>query len=90
MFLKALFRTRAEKADEEIVKRVQELAKKRDVVMAQVALARVLCKGGMAPICGLKSKERIDRAVEAVQLVLIVEEIKHLEEPYLPKPVAGY
>ena len=90
VFLKALFRGRADKADEEIVGRVQEVAGKRGVGMAQVALAWVLGKGWIMPICGLESVERIDQAVEAVQLLLTEEEMRYLEEPHLPKQVAGY
>jgi aryl-alcohol dehydrogenase-like predicted oxidoreductase len=81
VFLKALFRGRADKADEDIVSRVQEVAGKRGVGMAQVALAWVLGKEGMMPICGLESVERIDQAVEAVQLVLTGEETRFLEKP---------
>ena len=81
---------RFRKADEEIVGRVQEVAGKRGVGMAQVALAWVLGKGWIMPICGLESVERIDQAVEAVQLLLTEEEMRYLEEPHLPKQVAGY
>ncbi len=89
VFLKALFRGRTAEADETIVNRVEEIAGKKGVKMAQVALAWVFGKGGM-PICGLESKERVDQAVEAVQVVLTVEEMKYLEEPYVPKQVMGY
>lgn len=58
--------------------------------MAQVAMAWVFGKGGISPICGLETKERIDAAVIAVQIKLTEEEIKYLEEPYISKAVSGY
>ncbi|KAH6693484.1 voltage-gated potassium channel subunit beta-3 [Plectosphaerella plurivora] len=85
VFLKSLFRSREAAADEAIVGRVEELAKKKGISMAQVAMAWVLSKG-MSPICGLESKERIDQALEALSVELTVEEIGFLEEPYLPRP----
>ena len=44
----------------------------------------------MNPIIGLGSKERIDQAVEAVSFKLEEEDIKYLEEPYVPKVVQGH
>ncbi|CRK15339.1 hypothetical protein BN1723_010632 [Verticillium longisporum] len=85
VFLKALFRGREEAADEAIVGRVEELSKKKGISMAQIAIAWVLSKG-TSPICGLESKERIDQAIEALTVELTEDEIKFLEEPYLPKP----
>lgn len=41
----------------------------------------------MNPIVGLNKKERIDEACESIMIELTEEEIKYLEEPYLPKPV---
>ncbi|KAJ9649550.1 CSG1/SUR1-like protein [Coniosporium tulheliwenetii] len=90
VFLKALFRGREDEVDKAIVQRVEEVAKKKGVAMAQVAMAWVLQKGGMAPICGLDSTDRIDQAVEATKWSLAEEEVKYLEEPYLPKQVSGY
>jgi hypothetical protein len=42
-----------------------------------------------APIVGLNSVERIKDVVAAVNLKLSEQEIKYLEEPYLPRPVIG-
>jgi aryl-alcohol dehydrogenase-like predicted oxidoreductase len=42
-----------------------------------------------APIVGLSSEKRILEVVEAVHIELSEDEIKHLEEPYVPKPVSG-
>ena len=43
-----------------------------------------------APIVGLNSEERIKEMVEAVNIELSPEEIKHLEEPYVTRPIAGH
>ena len=58
--------------------------------MAAVATAWCLSKEAVYPIVGLSSKERIDEIVEAVKLKLTDEEIKYLEEVYVPKAVAGH
>jgi len=81
--------TRDHQADKAVVDRVEEIAKKRGVPMAAVATAWVLGKGAN-PVLGLGSKERIDQAIEATKLKLSEEEVKYLEEPYVPKKVTGY
>ncbi|CAN6648745.1 putative aryl-alcohol dehydrogenase Aad16p [Trichomonascus vanleenenianus] len=73
----------------EIVGRVEQVAKKRGVSMAIIALAWVLAKGA-CPIVGFNKVERIDEAVRALEVKLTEEEIKFLEEPYVPKPVSGF
>lgn len=70
--------------EQEILKRVEELAKKHDVSMAVVSTAYVLNKG-YSPIIGFSKPERVDDALEAFKLKLTAEEMKYLEEPYSPK-----
>ena len=53
--------------------------------MAAVATAWCLSKKGVNPIVGLSSKKRIDEAMDAVGVKLSEEEIKRLEENYMPK-----
>lgn len=89
-FLANLIRAKETEVDKAIVERVEEVAKKKGVKMAQVATAWVLRREGTVPIIGLGSKERIDEAVEAVKVKLTDEEAKFLEEPYAPKMVSGY
>ena len=89
-FLKGLIRSRETETDKVIVDRLEEVSKKKGVSMAQVATAWVLRREGVNPIVGLGSKERIDQAVEAIKVKLTDEEAKYLEEPYMPKNVAGY
>lgn len=78
-----------EEREKEIVKRVEEIAKKRNSTMAAVSTAWVLQKGAN-PIVGLTSKDRIDQAVEGLGLVLSEEEMSYLAEPYQTRPIIGY
>lgn len=71
--------------EQEIIRRVEEVAKKRDTTMAIVSTAWVLSKG-CYPIVGLSSTERVDEALKAIDFELTEEESKYLEEPYKPKP----
>jgi len=64
--MKSLSRGREEEADKEIVRRVEDLATKKSISMAQIAMAWVFSEGDMMPICGLEPEKRIDQDVEAV------------------------
>ncbi|KAL1959332.1 hypothetical protein VTO42DRAFT_2519 [Malbranchea cinnamomea] len=85
--LKAIVRGRETEADKAIVDRVEEVAKRKGVSMAQVAIAWCLSKESVNPILGLNSKERIDEAVASLKVKLTKDEIEYLEEPYLPKAI---
>ncbi|RDW60490.1 aldo/keto reductase [Aspergillus mulundensis] len=86
--LNFLLRNRETEADKRIVDRVQEVAEKKGVSMAQVAIAWSLGNPSENPILGLSSKERIDEAVAAVHVKLTEEERNYLEEPYVPKTLS--
>ncbi|KAL1938235.1 hypothetical protein VTO73DRAFT_11879 [Trametes versicolor] len=74
-----------------IVGCVEEIAKKRGISMAQVAIAWVLSKSGVsAPIVGSTSLANLEDIINGVELKLTDEEIKALEEPYKPVPVYGH
>ena len=78
-------------ADEEIINRVKELADKKSVSMAQVALAWLLSMPYVAaPIVGFSSIKQLQDSIGALKIKLSDEECKHLEEPYLPKPILGF
>ncbi|OCH84121.1 Aldo/keto reductase [Obba rivulosa] len=78
-------------AIEKIVNRVEEVAKKRDVSMAQVAVAWELSKDVIAaPIIGTTSLQNLRDVCEGVHLKLTDEEIKYLEEPYQPTRIIGH
>ncbi|KAJ6579495.1 Aldo/keto reductase [Mycena vulgaris] len=68
-------------SDNEIIKRVEEIAKKRSWSMSQVALAWSLTKV-TSPIVGMSSVERVTQAIIPAEEGLTPEEIKYLEEPY--------
>jgi aryl-alcohol dehydrogenase-like predicted oxidoreductase len=61
------------------------------VPTAQVALAWLLSRPGVtAPIVGATRLGHIADALAAAQLTLTDEEIRRLEEPYVPHPVLGH
>jgi len=74
-----------------IIKRVEELAKKRDVSMAQISMAWIMAKDGVtAPIVGTTSLKNLEDIIEAVNLKLTPEEIQYLEEPYQAQAINGH
>ncbi|KAI0760956.1 Aldo/keto reductase [Trametes elegans] len=74
-----------------IVNRVEELATKKGVSMAQIATAWVLAKPGVtAPIIGTTSLKNLEDILGAIKVKLTEEEIKYLEEPYQPLKVIGH
>ncbi len=78
-------------SDFAVVARVSEIAKKRGVPNAQVALAWVLAKPWVtAPIIGASKMQHLDDALKALELKLTDEEITALEEPYQPHAVLGH
>jgi aryl-alcohol dehydrogenase-like predicted oxidoreductase len=77
--------------DFEVVDRVVEIATERGVAPAQVALAWLLHRSGVtAPIVGATKLQHLEDAVAAEQLELSAEEMKRVEEPYVPHPVLGH
>jgi aryl-alcohol dehydrogenase-like predicted oxidoreductase len=78
-------------ADRRVVERVAEVAAQRGVPRAQAALAWLLSKPFVtAPIIGASQPHHLDDAVAALSLKLEAEEIKALEEPYIPHAVSGF
>jgi len=76
---------------EEILSRVEEIAKKRGISMAQVGVAWVLSKDGVtAPIVGTTSLKNLEDILAGVHVKLTEEEIKYLEEPYKPMNIIGH
>jgi aryl-alcohol dehydrogenase-like predicted oxidoreductase len=77
--------------DIEILRRVEETAKRHGVSNAQIALAWVLHRPGIsAPIVGASKLRHLDEAIAAAEIKLRAEEIAYLSEPYQPKPVIGH
>ena len=73
------------------MERVVEIASRRGVTPAQVALAWVLRQPGVtAPIFGTTRLAHLDDALAALALTLDDDECRELEEPYVPHPVLGH
>jgi aryl-alcohol dehydrogenase-like predicted oxidoreductase len=78
-------------ADFDVVDRVKELAKRRGVAPAQIALAWILHKPGVtAPIIGASKMEQLDQSIAALDIALDATEMQFLEEPYRPHAVLGH
>ncbi|KAH9080345.1 Aldo/keto reductase [Lactarius deliciosus] len=80
-----------EPSNQEVVKRVEEIAKKRGASMAQISLAWTLTKEIVsAPIIGTTSLDKLKDLIDAVDIKLSDAEVKYLEEPYKPTAVIGH
>jgi len=73
----------------EIVKRVEEISKKRGISMAQVSLAWSLTRV-TAPIVGSTSIEKLEDLINGVDVKLAEEDILYLEEQYKARSVMGH
>ena len=77
--------------DEQIAANLAEVAEELDAERAQVALAWLLSKPGVAaPIIGASRQEQLDELLHAVDLTLTPEQIEKLEAPYKPHPIVGF
>ncbi len=78
-------------SDFQVVDRLSEIAQRRGVSNAQVALAWMLEKPGVtAPIIGASKMQHLEDAVAALDVQLDAEEIRQLEEPYQPHSILGH
>ncbi|KAI0628904.1 Aldo/keto reductase [Trametes polyzona] len=74
-----------------IITRVEELAKRKGVSMAQISIAWMLSKDGVsAPIVGSTNLKNLEDILGALDVKLTEEEIKYLEEPYEPLSITGH
>jgi 1-deoxyxylulose-5-phosphate synthase len=77
--------------DKDIVSRVADLAGKRSVSPAQIALAWLLRNPVVtSPIVGATKPQHLADAIAALDLELSPDEATYLEEPYEPHRVAGF
>lgn len=80
-----------QESDFAVVDRVSEIARRRGVSNAQVALAWLLAQPGVtSPIVGASKIKHLDDAIAALDLKLAEEELHALAEPYRPHPVLGH
>ena len=78
-------------SDFAVVERVTQIAGRRGVPNAQVALAWMLQQPGVtAPIIGATKMTHLDDAVAALSLRLDAAELESLAAPYQPHPVLGH
>jgi aryl-alcohol dehydrogenase-like predicted oxidoreductase len=77
--------------DDAVVQAVADVAKARELPLAQVALAWMLHKDAVtAPIVGATKPGHVEDAVAAVDVELSDDEIAALEAPYVPHPILGH
>ncbi|MBN2044711.1 MAG: aldo/keto reductase [Anaerolineales bacterium] len=70
---------------------VEKLAKEHGAAPAQIALAWLLHKPGVAaPIIGATKMPHLEQAVQALEIKLSGEEIAALETRYQPHPILGH
>ena len=74
--------------DDRIVQRVVEIADRYGVEMTQVALAWLLSRVE-SPIVGATRLHHIEGAVKALDVTLTADDIRYLEEPYVPHNLSG-
>jgi len=78
-------------SDFTVVDRITEVAARRGLPNAQVALAWVLQQPGItAPIIGASKMSHLDDAIAALNVRLDDAELKSLAEPYQPHRVLGH
>ena len=76
--------------DTPIIQRVKEIADKLKVTMAQVAMAWILTKPLVAsPIIGCTKVSQLEDFGKVLQIKLSPEDIKYLEELYVPHNIVG-
>jgi aryl-alcohol dehydrogenase (NADP+) len=80
-----------QEGDADIVARVADVAGKRAVSPAQIALAWMLTKPAVtSPIIGATKPAHLADAIAALDVDLSEDEVAFVEEPYQPHRVAGF
>jgi aryl-alcohol dehydrogenase-like predicted oxidoreductase len=81
----------SELADEKIVRQVGQVASDKGISYAQVALAWLLHQPAVtAPIVGATQLNHLEEAASAVYIKLSEENIKLLEDSYIPHQIVGF
>ena len=77
--------------DFDVVERLEEVAKEKALTPAQLALAWLINRQGVAsPIIGPTRVDQLEELAEAADVRLKSKDVKRLEEPYRPHPVLGH
>lgn len=78
-------------ADTVVIERLAEIAEKRGLPRAQIALAWLLHKDPVvAPVIGATKLSHLDSPVASVSVKLTPDELLYLEEPYVPHRIVGH
>lgn len=81
----------SEQSDAQIAERLAAVAEDVGATRAQVALAWLLSKPGVAaPIIGTSREEQLEELLQAVDLQLTPEQIAEMEMPYKQHAVVGF
>ena len=78
-----------EESDIKIVKRVEEMSEKYNCKMSQIALAWHWKKNVASPIIGATKAGYLTEAAAALNINLTDEDVKYLDELYVPHSVVG-
>lgn len=82
---------KSDENDAQIAERLGSIAEETSATRAQVALAWLLSKPGIAaPIIGASREEQLEELLQAVDLTLKPEQIAEMETPYKQHPVVGF
>jgi 1-deoxyxylulose-5-phosphate synthase len=78
-------------SDNDVIEATRQVAEEADVKPAEVALAWLLSKPGVAaPIVGATKMEHLETAVKSLDLELSDEQVERLEAPYRPHSIKGH
>lgn len=78
---------KSEETDKAIASRVYEISQKHNCSMTNVCLAWEFAKGAASPIIGVTKEKYLDDALNAFNITLNDEDIKYLEEIYIPHQI---
>ncbi|MGA2665703.1 MAG: aldo/keto reductase [Nitrososphaerales archaeon] len=77
--------------DFDVLDALEAVAKEKGATPAQVALAWLLHKPGVAsPIVGISKVEQLEELVSALEIKLSADEVGRLEAPYHPRKIEGH
>ncbi len=77
--------------DFDVLERLEEVARQKGATPSQVAVAWLLSKPYVtSPVVGTTTLEQLEELVGAVEMSLSADDLKRLEEPYVPHRVLGH
>ena len=78
-----------EETDKAIAERIFRTAEKYGTTMTAVTFAWHFAKGVTAPIVGATKEKYLDDAVKAFDIKLTDDDVKYIDEPYVPHKIVG-